>query len=177
MKNEPNIGQLATGLGHRDAIHIAVIQVESDETVYPGCRVGICGPNKVQRMNGTTVGIVDPFLDEPVNPGEKFWLFLYPKTITSLAHHWSHPAFPDTATPKPASGSEAWLIKYAEDNGLSYAVLMEGARMWLEAEEWLCLGGLLEGKHVSDDFWIHYQNVTGKIVEGEKQGNFFTCSY
>ena len=24
--------------------------------------------------------------------------------------------------------------------------------------------------------WIHYQNVTGKTVDKEKQGNFFTCS-
>jgi hypothetical protein len=39
------------------------------------------------------IGIVDPFLDQPVRPGEEFWVFVYPNTITGMRHYWQHPAF------------------------------------------------------------------------------------
>ena len=42
---------------------------------------------------GSPVGIVDPFLKEPVEPGERFYIFLFPNTVTGLRHVWTHPAF------------------------------------------------------------------------------------
>ncbi|MFO0822607.1 MAG: hypothetical protein U0792_05710 [Gemmataceae bacterium] len=44
------------------------------------------------------VGIVDPFLREAVRPGQRFWLFMYPNTVTTLRHEWTHPAYATTST-------------------------------------------------------------------------------
>lgn len=94
----PNLGQTPSRDARRDAVHIAVIPVVATHTLYPGHHVGInesgCAyaPNYDYRSD-KTIGIVDPFLGGGVNKGEQFWLFLYPGTITSLRHVWTHPAF------------------------------------------------------------------------------------
>lgn len=36
------------------------------------------------------LGIVDPFLKEPVYPGERFVMLVEPGTIKNLTHTWSH---------------------------------------------------------------------------------------
>lgn len=79
----------------RDAIHIAVLPAVADGDFPPGARVGV-----VRKENGEyhasrllkAVGIVDPFLREPVKVGSKVWVLLFPYTITSLRHEWTHPA-------------------------------------------------------------------------------------
>jgi hypothetical protein len=86
----------------RDAIHVAVAPVTAAERLVPGQHVGFVtadrehvGPLESQE---NCLGIVDPFLLQPVEQGERFWLFLYPNSITSLRHYWTHPAFkPPTA--------------------------------------------------------------------------------
>lgn len=90
-----------------------------------------------------------------------------------MCHHWAHPSFstPETLA-NDTSPSERWLRQFAERSELSYNTLMDGASMWIQCEDYLCLGGLLEGKHVPDEFWTHYETVTGK----KGSGNFFTCS-
>jgi hypothetical protein len=59
---------------------------------------------------------------------------------------------------------------------------MDGADNWVASAdgkwggEYLCLGGLLEGMSVSDDFWPHYERVKGVTVPEEMKSNFFTCA-
>jgi hypothetical protein len=80
------------------------------------------------------------------------------------------------------SESEQWIRNFANRVSLHYDVLMEGAADWVrskQAGEWgdyLCFGGLLEGESVPDEFWTHYEAVTGEKVEEDHRGSFFTCS-
>ena len=85
------IGKLIDGPAGRDAVHVAVAPVVARVALRPGTHVDATGGT-----DGERVGIVDPFLDCAVKPGDRFWLFLYPNTITGLRHVWQHPAF----TPK-----------------------------------------------------------------------------
>jgi hypothetical protein len=92
----PNLGHLITNSDRRrDAIHIAVAPVTAAERLTPGQHVGFvqAGDTELVGPAENLIGIVDPFLREEVQPGQRFWLFLYPNTVTSLRHVWTHPAF------------------------------------------------------------------------------------
>jgi hypothetical protein len=92
----PRLGSLITdGDRRRDAIHVAVAPVTAAEPLAPGQHVGFVPANQTETVGPADrpVGIVDPFLTTPVEPGQRFWLFLYPNTVTSLRHVWTHPAF------------------------------------------------------------------------------------
>lgn len=105
VKHTPSTDALET-LGNvimpsekRDAIHLAVDPAFSTEYLNPGDHVRIIGKSQVARCAvGAGHGIVDPFLKRSINPGEWFWLVVYPREITSLRHVWSHPAFEDEPT-------------------------------------------------------------------------------
>jgi hypothetical protein len=97
----------------KDATHIAVAPVAAHCLLRPGDHVGV--------KDGVTtyenaVGIIDPFLRRCVEKGELCWLYLYPGSITSLHHEWTHPAFVSASTPLGAtdkSHAESWLRQYA----------------------------------------------------------------
>ena len=95
MDNSLKLGKLldATDSHQRDAVHIAIAAVTSSEVLPPGQHVGLVGPDRVGTNADRKIGIVDPFLTEDVQPEQLFYVWLYPGTITSLRHVWSHPAF------------------------------------------------------------------------------------
>lgn len=80
----------------RDAIHIAVAPVVAGEWLEPSQRVylehGMAWSYHLKFVV-KPVGIVDPFLGVSVEKGQRFWLYLFPGSITSLRHDWTHPAF------------------------------------------------------------------------------------
>lgn len=96
------IGKLVAEDGGRDAVHVAIAPTTAPCELRPGQHVDPLGNPEAAGV--VPVGIVDPFLREPVRAGQRFWLFLYPNTVTSLRHEWTHPAF---ATTSPAAVNQA----------------------------------------------------------------------
>jgi hypothetical protein len=89
---------LADENARRDCIHIAVAPVVAGEALWPGDRVKLGKDGRFYHENkesveGVGIGVVDAFLTGPVRENNRFWLMLYPGTITGMRHVWTHPAF------------------------------------------------------------------------------------
>lgn len=182
------LGTIIDDTQKRDAIHLAVIPVLAGTTLHAGQSIRVTDGVAYFDLEGAC--IVDPFLQRPAYAGENFWAVLRPRLVQSLRHVWSHPAFPDEpaapqAVAKPVNQkfeSEAWIRQWAAGIPLTYEVVMSGARDWVDSKrknqwgEYLCFGGLLEGESVPDEFWPHYERVTGETVDDSHRGSFFTCS-
>jgi hypothetical protein len=93
MDKVPQLGKLLTEDQPRDAVHIAVAPVIAGESLKPGQRIGFIGDAYTVGTDANLIGIVDPYLDRLVSKGQRFYMFLFPNTITSLHHNWTHPAF------------------------------------------------------------------------------------
>jgi len=91
----PILGKLIEGEVGRDAIHIAIAPVTAGGRLLPGDHVKLDGRlMAVLCHKDDGIGIVDPFLTcGHIDKGQRFYLFLYPNTVTSLRHVWTHPAF------------------------------------------------------------------------------------
>lgn len=170
------IGQLLFGgLHYRDAIHVAVAPVETAEALSPGDHIGFLKPGLVANAGTDHIGIVDPSLTQAVEVGQKFYMFLYPQTISSLRHDWTHPAFLPTS-PKEVGEAESWLRDFALGYNLDYDHLVNEA----SSQGYITAHGVdLHGQadFDSNTFWRHLETVTGKTFSQEQRENTsFSCS-
>ena len=171
------LGQLLDESAQRDAVHVAIAPVIAGECVYPGQHVALKDGKAF--IAGDKVGIVDPFLTHLVIPDQRFYLFLYPNTVTSLRHEWTHPAFgPVIHDPKEASLT--WLKGVAESCGLSYSSMMEKAQDFLDTGDVFTQYGEERARDTiysvgSSEFWKHFEIVTGRLVENKDEVPF-SCS-
>lgn len=92
------LGTIIDNTAARDAIHLAVEPVIAGENLHPGDHIFLRDGKAYGAIGEKLLGIVDPFLTVPVAKGERFWLIVYPRQITSLRHVWEHPSFPGEAT-------------------------------------------------------------------------------
>lgn len=175
--------------GGRDAVHVAVIAVVAREKLLPGQDVGAFdeeGGQYVADPKAKHVGIVDPFLKGIVFPEQRFWLYLYPRTITGLNHQWSHPDFPSVPPPSQPLTSEQWLRKFCEGADCpGYDDVMKLIRDgdyssedgYFNARyehEYLHFGGRDAHGEIPAEFWMHAENVLGRKIE--KRPAYFSCS-
>jgi hypothetical protein len=87
---------LIEGEAFRDAIHVAIAPLEAAEPLSPGQHFRLTHDRRAagaEPYSDEAVGIVDPYLVGKVESGDRFYGFLYPGTVTSLRHAWTHPAF------------------------------------------------------------------------------------
>lgn len=87
------LGKLADATAERDAVHLALYPCVAGETLRPGQRVGVSKVTGHSLASVPWVGVVDPFLPRPVEPGERFWLCVRPGEVTGLRHVYTCPAF------------------------------------------------------------------------------------
>lgn len=179
---QTKLGQFIEEGAQRDAIHIAVAPVVAASKLNPGDHIGFVASN--QEMVGPSaapIGIVDPFLKGSITKGQRFWMFLYPNTITALKHVWTHPAFIDAEPQRdPKGDSEAWLRHFADDVGADYHQMMDVAASHCDKDnrwggDYLIEGGRWEGQSTPDEFWTHFAAVTGKTPADGPTG-IFSCS-
>lgn len=179
------LGTIINESAGRDAIHLAVEPVVAAHQLRPGDDVGFVEGGVGSCDN--PVGIVDPFLRGTVKKGQRFWLVVYPRQITSLRHVWTHPAFGEPIAPIPddrKKRSEEWLRNFvATADCPSYdtiiAVAMNGAagegynRSYIE-EDYFHSGGSDAHGEIPPEFWDHVENIIGKKMTNRP--TFFSCS-
>lgn len=183
------LGTIIDNTAGRDAIHLAVEPVIAGQELFAGDHIGLVGGKAyaLTEYDGTqpakALGIVDPFITGPVGEGQMFWLIVYPRTITSLRHVWSHPDFAEAnessevaqeVTSKLLYGdSIEYIHGLADQAGVSYERIMEVAKGCAEGD-WDYINTGDNEISVPDEFWDHFERITGKKVA--RRGGFFSCS-
>lgn len=189
------LGKIIDDKAGRDAIHIAVEPVVAAEDLRPGVNVGILRDGTAGTCD-RPLGIVDPFLKVPVKKGQRFWLLVYPRQITSLRHVWSHPSFADkevaVSTGASKATSEQWLHDFIDnadcpdyDTVLRLAVegrIEEGHdpdadydRTHYIDGEYMHFSGMDAHGEIPPEFWNHVEIVTGKSIPSDRRASYFSC--
>lgn len=179
---ETTLGKLIDGPAGRDAIHMACAPMIADCNLAPGEHVGIVSngvAGKIRPPVGPPVGIVDPFLKEPVIKGQKFWLVLYPKTVTGIRHHWTHPSFQDELVqPEDPPEAREWIMAFAARWKYSFDDFMAGAREYVRKDYQLDSNWQNQDREETEEdwntFWNHFHTLTGLSIK-DKDKAFVRC--
>lgn len=170
----------------RDAVHVAIAPVTALEDLSPGQHVGL-GDGGIS-ANAEHIGIVDPFLTGRVTKGDRVYLMLYPNTVTSLRHEWTHPSF-SLATDKAAS--EKWLREFCRTADCpDYESVIAAAtnqplenyspEYYSEAYqndgEYLHFNGRDAHSEIPPEFWDHVEKVSGTKIPAHRRATSFSCS-
>lgn len=203
------LGMIHTREEKRDAIHLAVLPVEAGEDLSAGDHVHVLDGKAFHATaySNDAVGIVDPFIHKPnysyggVNKGERFWLVIYPRVITSLRHVWTHPAFADepgvSASQEPSSeqkaASEEWLRKWirnADCPDFDTVIKAATGQTIEDVEDYgtayriedygdgpsLFFSGRDAHSSIPPEFWDHIEIFTGIKVPADRRAVSFSCS-
>ncbi len=183
------LGTIIDETAGRDAIHLAVEPAIAAEKLYPGQHVGFVEGGVGASKNN--IGIVDPFISGFVAPGKRFWLVVYPRTITSLRHVWEHPSFPTSplaldppsAVKSDKEASTEWMTNWAVRHmSHDYYGDVPDGRYSPEA----AFGSAIEAGHrhnigpyesardyIDSEWWGHWETITGE--KGDRE-SYFSCS-
>jgi hypothetical protein len=190
------LGTILDETAARDAIHVAVATVMAACKLSPGAHIGVCD-GQAGTHHLPFIGIVDPFLERSVQVGEIFWIFIYPRTVTSMRHLWTLPALPDSRQTLTVDGvhtaqewkdiSEKWLRDFIRTADCpSYDIVIEAATGNYRSEDGKCYSNndgdyimfmnLNAHGDIPPEFWTHIEIVTGKSIPTNRRASYFTCS-
>lgn len=174
--SEVVLGKIIKGEAFKDAIHVAVYPVIAGERLSPGERIGLTSDKKAVK-SGKKLGIVDPYLQTDVLPGQKFYMCLLPNTVKGMRHEWSHPSFIDENTDLKQE-SVIWIQNFAKECGISYSDIMDSARELLERGSTSFYGDDTPEifRYRQREFWYHHQVVTGIPIPDNMDDFYFSCS-
>lgn len=177
--HETTLGKLIDWPAGRDAIHVACAPMIAASDLAPGQHVGIVSNGVAGMFSEPFVGIVDPFLKETVIKGQRFWLVLYPKTVTKIRHHWTHPSFQDhdkPDQPEDFTGAREWITAFAARWEYSFDDFMAGAREYVLKDHEL--DSNWQNQEETDEewsaFWEHFHTLTGLSIK-DKYKVFVVC--
>ncbi len=177
------LGTIIDNTQKRDAIHLAVEPVVSGGTLHPGWPVSLV-EGVARRDLENPLGIVDPFLTNPVLEGQRFWLVIMPRVVTSLRHVWTHPRLPDegaVAAIGSKADSERWLREFvAKSNCPDFHSVIEAATSrvnngWNDIN-YLHFDGQDAHGDIPPEFWMHFEIYTGEKVPFDERATGFSCS-
>lgn len=72
--------------------------------------------------------------------------------------------------------SVRWIETFAGGYDCSYEEMISAAKAYRDHGDYFGKGGTFEGECVPDEFWTHFERVTGDVVPDSGRGSFFTCS-
>lgn len=198
MQDKPILGKLIDSPQQRDAIHIAVAPVIATEQMCCGQMISLVDPLDAEHVKldlDTPIGIVDPFLRALVAPGQRFWMFLLPNTITSLRHDWTHPAFGQALAPEDLQKykevgealmgvpeAKRWMQEFANRVGLDYDTVVQAGRDsvstgmgYTQIDSQAARDEFYE---CQDQYWHAFEMITGiKTTDKIREdGWVFSCS-
>jgi hypothetical protein len=95
--SKPNIGKILDSdqMPVRDAIHVPIIPTYATQILNPGDRISVVRQDgklvaKAVTKMSAALGVVDPYLEKPVQIGQLFYCFVKPNTVRKLWHEWTH---------------------------------------------------------------------------------------
>lgn len=182
-KHETTLGSMLVGGEKRDAIHIAVAPVVAcQNNLLPGTKIGFVKEGDFELVGSVDdpIGIVDPFLTEMPVKGDRFYMLLFPNTITSLRHEWTHPAFAQEEVDQDSQEKEMaiqWLTMYAKEVDLTYDELIQAGKECIRTDDYVSLDydtpDIVYKKR--KEFWKHFEKVTG-MKHHDEEKTFFSCA-
>lgn len=178
--SDVKLGTIIDATAQRDAIHIAIAPVIAGVRLSPGEHVGFVEEGNTEKVGPSKnpIGIVDPFLRADVKKGDRFYLFLFQNTVTSLRHEWTHPAFRMTSDKNEA---RAFIAALAEKIGSPFETfddLMAHVKSCIESENCFTDSESMRYTWYENQaaFWKYYEVLTGKKRPEYVSVFSFSCS-
>jgi hypothetical protein len=174
------LGKLQMSDQGRDAIHIAVLTMQAKEEIYA---YGLQGVDRfggiVRPDHEIAIGIVDPFLpqDTQISPGEWFYVYLKPGTISGLKHVWSHAEFGEEG-PKPVTRAMERIQRFCASVGIQtgdfLGVFVKGSAGSLTLRDDYIHASEDAYGEIPEEILRDVEEVTGKTLT--RRPTHFSCS-